>query len=108
MKGLESWLKWFTYGMTIFIGSRAAYLAVSGYSHSHWNDIIVIPVLFAWIEALLVLSRYPTWGFCILMFFRVALDVVKVGNELLQIIVAAYSVIYCTKKQILELSLISF
>lgn len=81
MKDLESWLKWFTYGMTLLFGSRAAYLAIVGYGHSPWNDMIVIPVLFAWIEALFLLSRYPTWGFCILMFFRVAIDVIRVTSN---------------------------
>lgn len=64
--------------MTLLIGGRAAYLTISGFSHSYWNDIIVVPVLLAWIETLFLLSRYPTWGFYILMFFRVAFDVVKV------------------------------
>ncbi|XP_065225000.1 transient receptor potential channel pyrexia-like [Planococcus citri] len=75
---LESWIKWSTF-LTAFIVSIGGINSMfNQYADTRWKNIIAIPVLLAWIEILFLLSRFPVWGFYVLMFFRVTSNVIKV------------------------------
>ncbi|KAK9498516.1 hypothetical protein O3M35_003133 [Rhynocoris fuscipes] len=67
----ESWVKW---GVII----TASIVGIVDPSLPWPRHIASIAVLLSWIELLFLLARFPNWGFYVLMFSKVASNVLKV------------------------------
>ncbi|XP_066901271.1 transient receptor potential channel pyrexia isoform X2 [Halyomorpha halys] len=67
----ESWVKW-----SVII---SACILEALNPKLYWIHYLAsVTVLLSWIELLFLISRWPTWGFYVLMFSRVASKVIKV------------------------------
>ncbi|CAH2097462.1 unnamed protein product [Euphydryas editha] len=52
---------------------------VSSVSNTEWpRHIATCAMLFSWIELMFLLSRFPNWGYYVLMFGKVAANVIKI------------------------------
>ncbi|XP_024940970.1 transient receptor potential channel pyrexia isoform X2 [Cephus cinctus] len=70
---LESWVKW---GSLIF--STMVVFLDHGPTRELTRHIAAVAVLLVWTELMFLLSRFPEWGYYVLMFSKVAINIIKV------------------------------
>jgi hypothetical protein len=71
LKDVESWVKWL-----LFCGIWAVCLVDP--SNEYGRYIAGVTILLAWTEVLFLIARCPVWGYYVLMFFKVAVNLFKV------------------------------
>lgn len=71
-KELESWVKWGSFILSTVV-------VFADHEANEWTrHIAAVAVLLAWTELMFLLSRFPEWGYYVLMFSKVATNVIKV------------------------------
>lgn len=105
IRDLESWLKWIAISLSVVVafvvfegvegaagaagtsgmaedgaaGAATAGVRSSGRLGDRWErHVTTLAVLMAYTELLLLLCRFPRWGLRVLMFYKVAINVIKV------------------------------
>ncbi|XP_060807292.1 transient receptor potential channel pyrexia isoform X2 [Amyelois transitella] len=74
---LETWVKFGSIGLAIIL--PLAVLIISGWSDSEWpRHVATLALLLSWLEMMFLLSRFPNWGYYVLMFGKVASNVIKI------------------------------
>ncbi|XP_046606728.1 transient receptor potential channel pyrexia-like [Neodiprion virginianus] len=69
---LESWVKWGSFIL-------ATLVVFADHNVNEWTrHVAAVAVLLAWTELMFLLSRFPEWGYYVLMFSKVATNVIKV------------------------------
>ncbi|KAG7300671.1 hypothetical protein JYU34_014995 [Plutella xylostella] len=73
---LETWVKFFSLGMALFLPSA---ITIASWSQAEWpRHVATFALLLSWLEMMFLLSRFPNWGYYVLMFAKVAGNVVKI------------------------------
>lgn len=73
---LETWVKFGSIGMATILPTA---VNVTYWSNAEWpRHVATIALLLSWIQMMFLLSRFPNWGYYVLMFGKVATNVVKV------------------------------
>lgn len=73
---LETWVKFGSLGLAIIL---PAAISISLWSTSEWpRHVATVALLLSWLEMMFLLSRFPNWGYYVLMFGKVATNVIKV------------------------------
>ncbi|CAB3258050.1 unnamed protein product [Arctia plantaginis] len=80
---LETWVKFGAIGLSIFLPSFVSWERIDilpgTESTAEWTRLIAtIALLLSWLEFMFLLSRFPNWGFYVLMFGKVASKVFKI------------------------------
>ncbi|CAK1543481.1 unnamed protein product [Leptosia nina] len=71
---LETWVKFGSVGLAMVIPS-----AIKLAGEAVWpRHVATLALLFSWIELMFLLSRFPSWGYYVLMFGKVAMNVIKI------------------------------
>lgn len=79
---LETWIKFWSIVLAAILPPTVAIVSMET---SEWpRHIATCALLCSWIELMFLLSRFPNWGYYVLMFGKVAANVVKVINILLR------------------------
>lgn len=74
---LETWVKFGSIGLATIL--PPAVIIVS-WSEGDWpRHVATAALLLAWLEMMFLLSRFPNWGYYVLMFGKVASNIVKVS-----------------------------
>nr|QDR50968.1 TRPA5 [Heliconius melpomene] len=72
---LETWIKFFSIVLAGILPLSMAFVS----SSAEWpRHIATCALLLSWIELMFLLSRFPNWGYYVLMFGKVAANVVKI------------------------------
>lgn len=72
---LETWIKFFSIVLAGILPLSIAFVSTS----AEWpRHVATCALLLSWIELMFLLSRFPNWGYYVLMFGKVAANVVKV------------------------------
>lgn len=73
---LETWIKFGSLCLALILPGT---VAVKAWTTDNWpRHIATGALLLSWIEMMFLLSRFPNWGYYVLMFGKVAINVVKV------------------------------
>ncbi|CAH0403188.1 unnamed protein product [Chilo suppressalis] len=73
---LETWVKFGSIGLAIILPPA---VMVPVFYDAEWpRHVATIALLLAWLEMMFLLSRFPNWGYYVLMFGKVASNVVKI------------------------------
>lgn len=73
---LETWIKIWS---LILAAILPIITTVSSVANTEWpRHIATCAMLLSWIELMFLLSRFPNWGYYVLMFGKVAANVIKV------------------------------
>lgn len=77
---LETWVKFGSLGLAIILPPA---IMVEGWEEAEWpRHVATGALLLAWIQMMFLLSRFPNWGYYVLMFGKVASNVVKVRKNM--------------------------
>lgn len=72
---IETWVKWISFILSGIIAFRE----ITRMPHEPWiRHVLAVSILFTWTELMFLLSRFPSWGYYVLMFIKVARNVGKV------------------------------
>lgn len=72
---LETWVKFGSIGLAIILPPAV----ILDLGDVEWpRHVATVALLLAWIQMMFLLSRFPNWGYYVLMFGKVASNVVKV------------------------------
>ncbi|GBP65214.1 Transient receptor potential channel pyrexia [Eumeta japonica] len=73
---IETWVKFGSIGLAVVLPGA---LIVTALSPAEWpRHVATLAVLLAWTELMFLLSRFPNWGYYVLMFAKVAVNVIKI------------------------------
>ncbi|CAH0760164.1 unnamed protein product [Diatraea saccharalis] len=73
---LETWVKFGSIGLAIILPPS---VMVPAFVDAEWpRHVATIALLLAWMEMMFLLSRFPNWGYYVLMFGKVASNVIKI------------------------------
>ncbi|XP_053618072.1 transient receptor potential channel pyrexia-like isoform X2 [Plodia interpunctella] len=74
---LETWVKFGSLGLAMIL--PLAIFIVTAWSDDEWpRHVATLALLLSWLEMMFLLSRFPNWGYYVLMFGKVASNVVKI------------------------------
>lgn len=81
---LESWVKVCSVCLAVALPTVATRIDLSG---TDWpRHVATVALLLSWLEMMFLLSRFPKWGYYVLMFGKVSTNVMKVStNTFLQL-----------------------
>lgn len=72
---METWIKFGSICLAVTLP-----LSIELAETADWpRHIATLALLFSWIELMFLLSRFPSWGYYVLMFGKVAINVIKVS-----------------------------
>ncbi|KAJ2941369.1 hypothetical protein O0L34_g3572 [Tuta absoluta] len=73
---IETWIKFGSIGLATILPPA---VMIQGWSQTEWpRHVATVALLLAWLELMFLLSRFPNWGYYVLMFGKVASNVVKI------------------------------
>ncbi|XP_026750378.2 transient receptor potential channel pyrexia-like isoform X2 [Galleria mellonella] len=73
---LETWVKFGSIGLATILPLA---VFVASWSEAEWpRHVATLALLLSWLEMMFLLSRFPNWGYYVLMFGKVASNVVKI------------------------------
>ncbi|KAM3955948.1 LOW QUALITY PROTEIN: transient receptor potential cation channel subfamily A member 1 [Aphomia sociella] len=73
---LETWVKFGSIGLATILPPS---VIVASWSEAEWpRHVATLALLLSWIEMMFLLSRFPNWGYYVLMFGKVASNVIKI------------------------------
>ncbi|XP_045513492.1 transient receptor potential channel pyrexia-like [Pieris brassicae] len=71
---METWIKFGSICLAVILP-----LSINLAETADWpRHIATLALLFSWIELMFLLSRFPSWGYYVLMFGKVAINVIKI------------------------------
>ncbi|XP_026728471.1 transient receptor potential channel pyrexia-like [Trichoplusia ni] len=73
---LETWVKFGSLGFAVIL--PYAVVVVNIQEHEWPRHVATVAILLSWLEMTFLLSRFPNWGYYVLMFGKVASNVVKI------------------------------
>lgn len=77
---LETWVKL----SSVILASVLPHTVLLSQGQAEWpRHVATCALLLSWIELMFLLSRFPNWGYYVLMFGKVATNVIKVRLSLL-------------------------
>ncbi|XP_059055688.1 transient receptor potential channel pyrexia-like isoform X2 [Achroia grisella] len=73
---LETWVKFGSIGLAAILPPA---VMVASWSEAEWpRHVATLALLLSWLELMFLLSRFPNWGYYVLMFGKVASNVIKI------------------------------
>lgn len=73
---LETWVKFGSLGLAVILPYSVVVVSVH---EADWpRHVATVALLLSWLEMMFLLSRFPNWGYYVLMFGKVASNVVKI------------------------------
>lgn len=73
---LETWIKFGSLGLALVLPGAVTMASTSA---DVWlRHVATVALLLSWIEMMFLLSRFPNWGYYVLMFGKVAVNVIKI------------------------------
>lgn len=72
---METWIKFSSICLAVILPSSLKFAETADWP----RHIATLALLFSWIELMFLLSRFPNWGYYVLMFGKVAINVIKVS-----------------------------
>ncbi|XP_049879814.1 transient receptor potential channel pyrexia-like isoform X2 [Pectinophora gossypiella] len=73
---LETWVKFSSIGLATILPPA---VLVTAWSDAEWpRHVATVALLLSWVELMFLLSRFPNWGYYVLMFGKVASNVIKI------------------------------
>ncbi|XP_063833659.1 transient receptor potential channel pyrexia-like isoform X1 [Ostrinia nubilalis] len=73
---LETWVKFGSLGLAVLLPPA---VLIPGWEDAEWpRHVATGALLLAWIQMMFLLSRFPNWGYYVLMFGKVASNVIKI------------------------------
>ncbi|KAI8432515.1 hypothetical protein MSG28_013516, partial [Choristoneura fumiferana] len=73
---LETWVKFGSIGLATILPPA---VIIISWSEGDWpRHVATAALLLAWLEMMFLLSRFPNWGYYVLMFGKVASNIVKI------------------------------
>ncbi|XP_035452147.2 transient receptor potential channel pyrexia isoform X1 [Spodoptera frugiperda] len=73
---LETWVKFGSLGFAVILPYT---IVVVNLNDDEWpRHVATVALLLSWLEMMFLLSRFPNWGYYVLMFGKVASNVVKI------------------------------
>lgn len=88
---LETWIKFCSIGLAAILPPA---VIISSWSEGDWSrHVATLALLLSWVELMFLLSRFPNWGYYVLMFGKVASNVVKVSC----FIMCGWKIVNCSR-----------
>ncbi|XP_063628997.1 transient receptor potential cation channel subfamily A member 1-like isoform X1 [Cydia splendana] len=73
---LETWVKFGSIGLATLLPPA---ITITSWMESDWpRHVATVALLLSWLEMMFLLSRFPNWGYYVLMFGKVASNIVKI------------------------------
>lgn len=75
---LETWVKFGSLAFSVILPYSVIVVQLND---AEWpRHVATVALLLSWLEMMFLLSRFPNWGYYVLMFGKVATNVIKVKS----------------------------
>lgn len=88
---LETWVKFSSICLALILPYTVMKTALTG---GDWpRHIATVALLLSWMEMMFLLSRFPNWGYYVLMFGKVSANVIKVSVTVRSLLLFSVNII---------------